>query len=181
MSPLLTIMAAAAPTAAPAGNPALAELKDIHLPAEIGLWPLAWGWWLLTALLILGLWWLTSSLLKRHRFWRVRRLALKALQTGTPSAADTNRVLKQVALHYFPRHQVASFEGRRWSEFLCRQQPALDAASLETLLQASYRPTADDTQNARLQQLAITWLKGLNHRRLRNAELALTTQPEGGH
>ena len=25
-------------------------LRDIHLPAEPGLWPLAWGWWLFACL-----------------------------------------------------------------------------------------------------------------------------------
>ena len=58
----------------------LAQLKDIHLPDAVGLWPLAWGWWVLLILLVLIA--LTAFLmLRRHRQRnRYRAAALAELQ-----------------------------------------------------------------------------------------------------
>ena len=60
-------------------NP-LAGLKDIHLPPEPGLWPLAPGWWvviiLLAAGLALSLWWA----IRCYRSRRYRREALAHLR-----------------------------------------------------------------------------------------------------
>ena len=49
------------------GDP-LAELRDIHLPEAVSLWPLAPGWWLLLALIaaVLGL--SIAVWLRRYRF-----------------------------------------------------------------------------------------------------------------
>ena len=45
----------------------LAELRDIHLPPEIGWWPPAYGWWILiTALLTLTIF-AIFFLVKQHR------------------------------------------------------------------------------------------------------------------
>lgn len=41
------------PMANQAGADPLAELRDIHLPDAIGWWPLAPGWWMLLALILI--------------------------------------------------------------------------------------------------------------------------------
>ena len=43
----------------------LAQLRDIHLPETVGLWPLAPGWWLLIALII-------GALVTGIIYWRRR-------------------------------------------------------------------------------------------------------------
>ena len=55
------------------------ELHDIVLPQAPGLWPLAPGWWLLIAILLLGIFLGGRTLLKRYRYWTIKRLALKKL------------------------------------------------------------------------------------------------------
>lgn len=39
----------------------LANLHDIVLPPSVSWWPLAWGWYLLSALLLVGLAWGCSA------------------------------------------------------------------------------------------------------------------------
>ena len=55
------------------------QLKDIHLPGSPDLWPLALGWWLLLAIIVLALFWLFSQLKKRNRIRKHRKMLLSTL------------------------------------------------------------------------------------------------------
>ncbi|MBV1873520.1 MAG: DUF4381 domain-containing protein [Gammaproteobacteria bacterium] len=109
-------------------NDPLAQLKGLHLPPEIGLWPPALGWWLST---ILALSVLAYSLYRFIRWYHntaYRRLALKELKTikdtyltnetvSVESAAfekQLGQLLKRTALSAFPRSDTASLSGREW-------------------------------------------------------------------
>ena len=74
-------------------NPALAQLKDIHLPQAVHWWPPAPGWWLV-ALLVLALTiWLSRYLLARYRrqFFRGESQdLLKQLWTDYQQASGAN-------------------------------------------------------------------------------------------
>ncbi|MGL4826019.1 MAG: DUF4381 domain-containing protein [Vibrionaceae bacterium] len=92
-------------------------LADLHLPPEPGIWPLAWGWWLviISNVLILSI--------SIYSIWRYRRRHLaqkQALQRldDCKSIGQLNALLKQAALSYFPREQVASLTGVQWLKFL---------------------------------------------------------------
>ncbi|MDE0841245.1 MAG: DUF4381 domain-containing protein [Porticoccaceae bacterium] len=58
----------------------LSELRDIHLPDAISMWPPAPGWFLIIALAIIALLWLVRKLSHRHRSRLYRRQALQQLQ-----------------------------------------------------------------------------------------------------
>jgi hypothetical protein len=105
----------------------LNQLKDIHLPEPIGIWPLAKAWWFLVVfLLILGIviWGLyryrTQYLIKREFLSRLReyKIEYKASQNTSLALNKLALLLKQVALFYYPRKQVASLYGLAWIEFL---------------------------------------------------------------
>jgi len=102
-------------------------LRDIHLPAEIGFWPIAPGWWLMLGLLLLT--GLGLLLWRRQRQRRhARRLALRRLARlegghGRELAAALSRLLRQSALCYYPRTEVAGLCGREWLAFLDRPFP----------------------------------------------------------
>ncbi len=98
-------------------NP-LDQLKDIHLPADVSMWPLAWPWWVLLSAMIASV--ILAMYLKRKHAWRKHAL----LQLNAIDCADKikcinecNRLLKQVALLRFGQ-QCASFSGQKWLDFL---------------------------------------------------------------
>ncbi len=98
-------------------NP-LDQLKDIHLPADVSIWPLAWPWWLLFSALIASI--VLAIYLKRKNGWR--KQALVQLSTIDPAnkiqcIKECNRLLKQVALLRFGQ-QCASLSGQKWLDFL---------------------------------------------------------------
>jgi hypothetical protein len=105
-------------------NPALSQLRDIHLPTRIGWWPPAPGWWVLLALLLVllagGLIWRYAR--KRNAWRRFARAELARLRTSNePPQATVSALsvlLRRVAISRFPREQVAALNGETWLAFL---------------------------------------------------------------
>jgi hypothetical protein len=127
---------------------ALAELRDIHLPAQVPIWPLAPGWWLLLALLV-------ATSLALHFAMRARRRSLKraalceldGIATNFRANADVcvlarslSTLLRRVAIARHPRRQVASLHGADWSRFLLQSCHAagLDEDMLRDLTTVVY-------------------------------------------
>lgn len=106
----------------------LAELRDIHLPAEVGAWPPALGWWVLSALAIISLISATYLLIRWYKETAYRRVALKELRqlehkfqhssasefTATDFQQALVGLLKRTTLTAFPRTDVAGLTGESW-------------------------------------------------------------------
>src|SRR5690606_20856396 len=60
-------------------NPETLPLRDLHLPDPVGWWPLAPGWWILLALVLVALLLAWRVLHLRRRRNAARRLALAEL------------------------------------------------------------------------------------------------------
>lgn len=111
-------------------DPEQIPLRDLHLPAEIGWWPLAPGWWVLISIATaVALWYAWKGFL-RWRANRARRIALRELayisqrfdQTGDAVglAKELSELLRRALLAYAPRHVVAGLTGERWLAWLDR-------------------------------------------------------------
>ncbi|MDH3546898.1 MAG: DUF4381 domain-containing protein, partial [Gammaproteobacteria bacterium] len=61
-------------------NPEDIPLRDLHLPAEIGWWPLAPGWWLVITLALIGIVLLARRALAARKLGAARRYALRELE-----------------------------------------------------------------------------------------------------
>ncbi len=128
-------------------NPALQQLKDIHLPERISSWPWALGWYVLLALILLCMSWVSFWIYKRHLHARAKKKALSLLDTYVHEyeknqdaqwmSAQLSELLKRVALVYFPREEVASIHGEEWVFFLTKSK----YKALLTVI-ASTRPVA---------------------------------------
>jgi len=114
------------PQQAPAENP-LDQLRDIHLPDQIDQFPYAPGWWILLALLLIGIAFFLFHIYKKRRAIRLLKPAraeinqLRSLsqeQLSAHSVAKLSALLKRVCLIYFPRSSVASLNGYDWLNFL---------------------------------------------------------------
>jgi hypothetical protein len=106
----------------------LQNLNDIVLPAAVGWWPLASGWYFLLGFLLLVLGWFGYRSLRRWINNRYRRAALHELTTISESLqCESERtrnlrqipgLLKRTALSAYPRNEVASLSGKDWYGFL---------------------------------------------------------------
>jgi len=128
----------------------LQNLNDIVLPATVGLWPLAPGWYFLTGLLLIALAWLSYRLLQRWINNRYRRAALTELQLLAEDTQNAEKrdsslrqlpvLLKRTALSAYPRKQVASLSGDDWYGFLNSQvkKPAFTDPTISLLDHLAY-------------------------------------------
>lgn len=162
----------------PATDP-LAQLRDIHLPDSIGLWPLAPGWWILAALLITGCVLLWRFLRARKQALAYRRAACALLQQhwndfkndgNTQDYLQNLQVtLRRIALSFDT--SSASLTGEQWLAFLDqstaakkhekRDQQGFQSELGQILLTQAYRqsPQVSDEQLRQLHDLTLHWAR----------------------
>lgn len=150
----------------------LSQLADIHLPQQVGFWPLAPGWWVLLCLLAaLAVWGIV--LLRRHLHHRnLYRHAIGELQrcrddlrsAGGADGAQidylnaVNTVLRRVALAHYPRGTVAGLTGRAWVEFLrSHGNLPLDEDTARALSEGRFAPHCEVDPD-RLHEAARQWI-----------------------
>ncbi len=113
----------------PTSSSPLQELRDVHLPDPISLWPPAPGWWITFGLVMMGgmafLW-----ILRNRRRTQARRLAMNELG-AIKQYYDTHRddqwlvqrlstIVRRYAMVTFTRTEVAGLVGVSWLQFLDR-------------------------------------------------------------
>ncbi len=106
----------------------LQGLHDIVLPDPVSWAPQTPGWWVLLGILVVALAWATAAAVRRRRTNRYRKLAMARLarietQLADPaSRADAVTALpilvKQTALAFRRRSEVAALSGSSWLRFL---------------------------------------------------------------
>ncbi len=148
-------------------NP-LANLRDIHLPEAVSIWPLGPGYYALLALVIVVL-----LLIIKHRHHRNRTapkrealLTLTKIETsyheGAPPklvAAEVNHLLKQVALVYHPRTDVAGLHSVDWLSFLESTSRNIDFKSVQAgLVDTPFNPDSEEDLDALL-SAARRWIQ----------------------
>ena len=158
----------------------LQNLNDIVLPATVGWWPLAPGWYFLIGLLLTVLAWLGYRSLHLWMNNRYRRAALRELQSleerihaSEERGAEVRDaklrqipiLLKRTALSVYPRSQVASLSGKDWFHFLNStvENPSFTEFIANTLSKISYSSgelsDIDSTATAALLNASRQWLK----------------------
>jgi hypothetical protein len=108
-------------------NPALQQLKDIHLPPAIKMWPTSPGWLALygiIAVLLAYLAYLAYRNQQRKKTVNYALAMLKKLALADPQeiniATEISILLRRTALHYFRREDIAGLTGDSWLSFLNR-------------------------------------------------------------
>ncbi len=140
----------------------LAQLKDIQTPAQVGTWPLAWGWWVVIVLSVLVLIGVIYWLVKSYQLRTARRQALELLskfETAEPSAkaAGINQVLKRANLAYQNRESVAELSGKEWADWLNHHNEKVQISP--ELIDLCYRPNCSEEEAQLYYLQAQQWLK----------------------
>jgi hypothetical protein len=158
----------------------LQNLNDIVLPATVGWWPLATGWYFLFGLLLIALAWFGYRSLHRWMNNRYRRAALQELQLlanrihaideRNPEKRDAKLrqipiLLKRTALSAYPRRQVASLSGKDWFHFLnsTEKTSPFTGSTASTLNKISYSSGELSAVDSKAIEVLLTacrqWLK----------------------
>ena len=103
------------------------ELKDIHLPDAVSLWPPAIGYWLVLGLVIVCII-MFISIKKLRQRRQVKRLALTKLNKIKKQfkidhdekklVSAVSELLRRAAISSYPRSDCASLTGNDWLKWL---------------------------------------------------------------
>lgn len=173
-SPLLTPTPAPSPAQVGAQDP-LAELQDIHTPPDIGIWPPAWGWWLV-ALLAISAVLAIIFFARRHRQRNhYRQEALVELQQLSRIDPEQNGEWLQALSILLRRTAIAGcgpqfdtgLKGNAWLVWLDERCPDCDmqfSQGAGTALLAGPYQKNPECDRVALQQLAQTWIRAHRNR-----------------
>ena len=126
------------------------------------------GWWLLIAIALLCLAALVYVLVKRYRANAYRRQGLAQLHTlrqqylaqqdASQYVAQTNALLKSVALHSYPRREVAASNGQQWLTFLNDRMNSAEQFQAD-FVTAAYSKVCPDMDMEQMHRAAQIWIK----------------------
>ncbi|GAA5138912.1 DUF4381 domain-containing protein [Thalassotalea piscium] len=140
----------------------LAQLKDIHIPAEVHNYPVAYGWWILLAVIIVLVAICVSALKKHKRKVQAKRAAIKHLSGPITNNDEILTTLKWAATHYFPRDAIAQLYGKELNDFMLKQLPEKYHQKFNQLaepgLNSRYKVN-EKVLDKDLLQAALLWLK----------------------
>lgn len=144
-------------------NPALASLNDIQTPDIIASWPVAYGYWVTLALIIMSIT-VIFYLVKRQRLYAApKRAVIAKLKELDPNhkelSSQVNTLIKRAAMSYLPRERVAGLEGEAWYRWMNNQVKQPDP-QLQLLLNKRYqREGLASGEGQVLKALVHQWFK----------------------
>lgn len=121
-------------------NDNLPELRDIHIPEGVSIFPPAYGWYIILLALITGL-----ILIKIYRIWQQKsrkKYALNVLKSLDNeniiiSVALISELLRRICVYRYP--QAVALSGEDWLNFIEQHgKTKLSEQNKELLLNAPY-------------------------------------------
>lgn len=142
-------------------EPQTLDLRDIHLPEPISWWPVAPGWWLLLASLIVIL--VFVFLTKKHysskqlnreiktELEQIKR-QFKKSNNKLELAKSLSVLLRRASISLYSEKEVAGLTGDQWLAFLDKTQQEKSSSSThkfttetgKALITAPYLPESND-------------------------------------
>ncbi|CDU05569.1 Conserved hypothetical protein [Vibrio coralliirubri] len=145
------------------------DLSPVIAPDAPTWWPLAWGWWVvvITAIALIALMFFILKRRKNNQQAKQEALSYfsKSQSQDGLSPSKAQDIVRQAALSYFPRGNIAGLSGDDWLTFLDTQlAKPLFVAKQSQWQQALYQDAAlmNDDQKKAQQQLVNdceTWLR----------------------
>lgn len=149
----------------------LAQLQDIHMPTDIGLWPPAWGWWVLAIVLLISLISIIFFIKRKNARNTYRKLAVNevhAIQTRFSSEQNSEYlqalsiILRRTALSGLGSGFNVSLKGTEWLEWLDQQCPKTNhqfSNGVGTALLAGPYQKSPDFDRNELYKLSLLWIQ----------------------
>lgn len=133
----------------------LKDMKDVHMPStEIGIWPLAPGWWIAIVAVLFLLYFAIRFYIKITESMEAKaKKELEKIKSGFETSKDIKKLsidisalLKRVAIVKFGYNDVAPLHGKSWLDFLSMhlKDEKLDTSFAKLIAEAPYAPDGYD-------------------------------------
>lgn len=141
----------------PATN--LDRLHGLAMPPEVPWWPLAPGWYVVIAIILIAASMLAFRAWKKWRANAYRREALGALDAASDPPAIAE-ILKRTALAIAPRDVIAAKSGTAWLDWLETMSPTPLSENIRTQLTTGiYQRSPGSSDIFALRIFAAAWIK----------------------
>ncbi len=149
------------------------NLRDIHLPDEVGLWPLAPAWWIIAFIVVAAILCATVFYMRHRTRNRYRRAAKNQLdasfkqwqenQIASNYLENANAILRRCVLHAQGSESLVGKTGHQWAYTLNRMASSeLSSGAIKALGELCYQPQPElntDLNIPALHQEISTWIK----------------------
>lgn len=130
------------------------NLRDIHLPDDPSIWPLAFGWWLViivAAIICYFAFRKIKQLRKQNQLIYLMQDELALINTGFKKheskhqlAVEVSALLKRFVRHVLNDNEATSLSGSKWIAYLNKQSNSeVFSPFISELTQAQYQPQSD--------------------------------------
>jgi hypothetical protein len=168
----------------PMSNTAALDLRDIHLPEPVSWWPVAPGWWLVIAavLLILFIIFISRKIylsrqLKRDIVTELENIKqqFRASNNKSQLAKSLSILLRRASITFYPAADTAGLTGEHWLTYLdatgnhSRNEKTFHSETGKVLLSAPYLPENSDLDfdAQALLQICESWLLASHNKKQR--------------
>ena len=142
----------------------LPELRDIHLPDGVSVFPPAYGWWVILGGVVLAFVLAEIFILVRRKSKKLYALRLLNNTEGrgvVPAAVRMSEILRRICV--FKYKEAAALFGRDWIDFLnSRGKSKIGGKAADLLLNAPYVSPASgvysETDAAELRRFCKDWI-----------------------
>ncbi|MGY8813907.1 MAG: DUF4381 domain-containing protein [Gammaproteobacteria bacterium] len=150
-------------------------LRDIHLPDGLSFWPLAYGWWILIAVIVITAIIafilyrrnqrarISAITLAREEFTRITSEYQKSNET-LKLVKEISILLRRLSISLFPRTEVASLTGEEWLAYLDRYVSGAPFTEGQgrMLVDAPYRQNVDSEELDTLIHQCHNWIESVS-------------------
>jgi hypothetical protein len=156
-------------------DPLELPLRDIHLPDGVAIWPLAYGWWILIAVILIAA--IVSFIIyKKNKLAKISAITLARAEFAriTDEYQHSNETLKLVkeisvllrrlSISLFPRSEVAGLTGNEWLAYLDQHvngSPFTEGDG-RILMDAPYRKQLDTADVDKLIKQCQNWIEAVS-------------------
>jgi hypothetical protein len=150
-------------------NSLLEQLRDVHSPESIGVWPPAIGWIILVLLIItatITIAWLSFRWYRSNAWRRAALKEFKRVQViyiDAPSSASLSEIsslLKRCSASINQDSRILSMTGKTWRQLLETPKSPLNEHEIELLCFGHYQPECDILDRDALSRIR-KWIKTL--------------------
>lgn len=95
------------------------EIRDIHIPQGVSIYPLAYGWWVMLVvgiLSIVGMWFVFWAIKTSKKYYALKTLNNIQVSSIVSSAIEMSELLRRICNIKYK--EASSLYGKEWSDFL---------------------------------------------------------------
>jgi hypothetical protein len=157
-------------------DPLQLPLRDIHLPGDVSMWPLAYGWWILIVIIAataIASWlWYKRVQAKKIAAITLARNELILVKERLAANGDPKHIvnelsilLRRLSISTFPRIETASLTGNAWLSFLDEvlHNKSFESEAGKVLIEGPYRPKVLREDVEPLISLCDKWIDAVHN------------------